>query len=100
MFLPVRLASISMKGLSWWPRGRLCSCSPISGFRPDDAAAGDAYVRADGYRRLIPAALAAHAYRLFLSEHTVRRHLADILRKLNLSSRAAAAAWGCVPGWV
>ena len=35
----------------------------------------------------------------FLSEHTVHRHLANILRKLNLSSRAAAAAWGCAPGW-
>ena len=69
-------------------------------FRRDDAAAGDAYVRAAGYRRLIRAGLAAHAHRLFLSEHTVRRHLADILRKLNLSSRAATAAWGCVPGWV
>jgi len=55
-------------------------------------------VRADGYRRLIRAGLAAHAHRLFLSEHTVRRHLADILRKLNLSSRAAAAAWGVRTG--
>jgi DNA-binding NarL/FixJ family response regulator len=34
------------------------------------------------------------AQRLVLSEHTVRRHLANILRKLNLSSRTAAAAWG------
>ena len=33
------------------------------------------------------------AQRLVLSEHTVHRHLANILRKLNLSSRAAAAAW-------
>jgi DNA-binding CsgD family transcriptional regulator len=33
------------------------------------------------------------AQRLVLSEHTVRRHLANIFRKLNLSSRAAAAAW-------
>jgi predicted ATPase/DNA-binding CsgD family transcriptional regulator len=32
--------------------------------------------------------------RLILSEHTVKRHLANILRKLNLPSRAAAAAWG------
>jgi len=27
------------------------------------------------------------------SEHTVHRHLANILRKLGLSPRAAAAAW-------
>jgi DNA-binding NarL/FixJ family response regulator len=39
------------------------------------------------------------ARRLVLSEHTVHRHLANILRKLDLSSRAAAAAWGCAPGW-
>jgi DNA-binding NarL/FixJ family response regulator len=56
-------------------------------------------VGADGYRRLIWAGLAAHAQRLFLSEHTVHRYLANILPKLNLSSRAAAAAWGCAPGW-
>ena len=33
------------------------------------------------------------AARLSLSEHTVHRHLANILRKLGPSSRAAAAAW-------
>ncbi len=33
------------------------------------------------------------AQRLVLSEHTVHRHLANIYRKLNLSSRTAAAAW-------
>jgi predicted ATPase/DNA-binding CsgD family transcriptional regulator len=40
------------------------------------------------------------AQRLVLSEHTVHRHLANILRKLNLSSRAAAAAWGVRTGLV
>jgi non-specific serine/threonine protein kinase len=33
------------------------------------------------------------ARQLVVSEHTVHRHLANILRKLGLSSRAAAAAW-------
>jgi predicted ATPase/DNA-binding CsgD family transcriptional regulator len=40
------------------------------------------------------------ARRLVLSEHTVHRHLATILRKLGLSSRAAAAAWGVRTGLV
>jgi DNA-binding NarL/FixJ family response regulator len=38
------------------------------------------------------------AQRLVLSEHTVHRHLADILRKLGLLSRTAAAAWGVRTG--
>jgi non-specific serine/threonine protein kinase len=40
------------------------------------------------------------AQRLVLSEHTVHRHLANILRKLDLTSRAAAAAWGVRAGLV
>ena len=40
------------------------------------------------------------ARRLVLSEHTVHRHLANILRKLDLSSRAAASAWGVRTGLV
>ena len=40
------------------------------------------------------------ARRLVLSEHTVHRHLANILRKLDLSSRAAAAARGVRAGLV
>jgi LuxR family transcriptional regulator, maltose regulon positive regulatory protein len=35
----------------------------------------------------------AIAERLVLSEHTVHRHVANILTKLHLSSRAAAATW-------
>jgi DNA-binding NarL/FixJ family response regulator len=40
------------------------------------------------------------ARRLVLSEHTIHRHLSNILRKLSLSSRAAAAAWGVRAGLV
>jgi len=40
------------------------------------------------------------ARQLVLSEHTVHRHLANILRKLHFSSRAAAAAWSVRTGLV
>src|SRR5262249_43619674 len=40
------------------------------------------------------------ARRLVLSDHTVHRHLANIRRRLGLSSRAAAAAWGVRAGLV
>jgi predicted ATPase/DNA-binding CsgD family transcriptional regulator len=40
------------------------------------------------------------ARRLVLSEHTIHRHLANILGKLGMSSRAAAAAWGVRAGLV
>ncbi len=40
------------------------------------------------------------AKRLCLSGHTVHRHVANMLRKLNLPSRAAAAAWGVRAGLV
>jgi LuxR family transcriptional regulator, maltose regulon positive regulatory protein len=40
------------------------------------------------------------ATRLVLSEHTVHRHLANILGKLGMPSRAAAAAWGARHGLV
>jgi len=79
-----------------------------------DAAAGRARVAASGEAvtvltpreldvlKLVVQGLsnADIARRLVLSEHTVHRHLANILRKLNLSSRAAAAAWGVRTGLV
>ena len=40
------------------------------------------------------------AQRPALSEHTIHRHLANILRKLDLSSRAAAAAWAARAGLI
>ena len=40
------------------------------------------------------------AQRLVLSEHTVHPHLGNILRKLSLSSRAAAGACGVRTGLV
>ncbi len=40
------------------------------------------------------------ARRLVLSEHTVHRQLANILRNLGLSSQAAAAAWGARAGLI
>ena len=80
----------------------------------EDAAAGQARVAVSGVavtvltpRELDVLKLVAQglsnsdiARRLVLSEHTVHRHLANILRKLDLSSRAAAAAWGAHTGLV
>jgi predicted ATPase/DNA-binding CsgD family transcriptional regulator len=80
--------------------------SDAAGERPRVAVSGEA-VTVLTPRELDVLKLVAHglsnqdiARRLFLSEHTVHRHLANILRKLNLSSRAAAAAWGVRTGLV
>jgi non-specific serine/threonine protein kinase len=74
--------------------------------RTDAATGRDAPGRADATSVLTPRELdvlklvaeglsnSDIAQRLVLSEHTVHRHLANILRKLGLSSRAAAVAWG------
>jgi predicted ATPase/DNA-binding CsgD family transcriptional regulator len=81
---------------------------------PRDAAAGQAGVVVPGEavtvltpRQLDVLKLVAQglsnpeiARRLALSEHTIHRHLANILRNLNLSSRAAAVAWGVRAGLV
>ncbi|WP_161958524.1 helix-turn-helix transcriptional regulator [Ornithinimicrobium cavernae] len=40
------------------------------------------------------------AHRLVVSEHTVHRHVTNILRKLDLPSRTAAAALAVRSGWV
>jgi predicted ATPase/class 3 adenylate cyclase/DNA-binding CsgD family transcriptional regulator len=74
--------------------------------KPDAAASGEAGTvltpRELDVLKLVAQGLSNPdiARRLFLSEHTVHRHLANILRKLNLSSRAAAAAWGVRTGLV
>jgi len=70
---------------------------------PDTAVSGQAAVltpRELEVLKLVAQGLsnADIAQRLVLSEHTVHRHLANILRKLSLSSRAAAAAWGVRAG--
>ena len=73
--------------------------------QPRDAAASGAALTVLTSRELDVLKLVAQglsnpdiAQRLVLSEHTVHRHLANILRKLDLSSRAAAAAWGVRTG--
>jgi non-specific serine/threonine protein kinase len=73
---------------------------------PDAATAGEAVTvltpRELDVLKLVAQGLSNSdiARQLVLSEHTVHRHLANILRKLNLSSRAAAAAWGVRTGLV
>jgi LuxR family transcriptional regulator, maltose regulon positive regulatory protein len=73
---------------------------------PDTAASGEAATvltpRELDVLKLVAQGLSNPdiARRLVLSEHTVHRHLANVLRKLNLSSRAAAAAWGVRTGLV
>jgi LuxR family transcriptional regulator, maltose regulon positive regulatory protein len=74
--------------------------------KPDTAASGQAVTvltaRELDVLKLVAqgASNADIARRLFLSEHTVKRHLANILHKLNLPSRAAAASWGVCTGLV
>jgi predicted ATPase/DNA-binding CsgD family transcriptional regulator len=78
--------------------------APVS--EPDAAAAGQAMTvltpRELDVLKLVAQGLSNSdiARQLVLSEHTVKRHLANILHKLGLSTRAAAAAWGVRTGLV
>ncbi len=94
--------------------GTLDPAQVLAAFAPKDTAAGQPRVAVSGEavavltpRELDVLKLVARglsnpdiAQRLVLSEHTVHRHVANILRKLNLSSRVAAAAWGVRTGLV
>ena len=79
----------------------------LSGFLDDSpAAAAEAESPLSGREsevlRLVAAGLSNReiAGSLFLSEHTVHRHVANILRKLGQSSRAGAAALATRAGYV
>ena len=82
--------------------GRQDAAGGQAGVPASDAAAAMLTPRELDVLKLVAQGLsnADIAQRLVLSEHTVHRHLANILRKLNLSSRAAAAAWGVRTGLV
>jgi non-specific serine/threonine protein kinase len=94
-----RVAHEALQGIQAGPAGALAS-------EPDAATAGEAVAvltpRELDVLKLVAQGLsnADIAQQLVLSEHTVHRHLANILRKLSLSSRAAAAAWGVRTGLV
>ncbi len=86
--------------------GREVPRAPAPMSEPDAALSGEAASvltpRERDVLKLVAQGLsnADIARRLVLSEHTVHRHLANILHKLGLSSRAAAAAWGVRTGLV
>jgi predicted ATPase/DNA-binding CsgD family transcriptional regulator len=92
-----RAAHQAMEGIQ---AGRAAAPGGAQASEPDaagsDAAASVLTPRELDVLRLVAQGLsnADIAKRLVLSDHTVHRHLANILRKLGLSSRAAAAAWG------
>jgi DNA-binding NarL/FixJ family response regulator len=100
---PARAADQALQGI---PAGRATPPAGALGSEPDAAVTGGAVTvltpRELDVLKLIAQGLSNPdiARRLFLSEHTGHRHLANILRKLNLSSRAAAAAWAVRTGLV
>ena len=99
----VRAAHQALQGLQ---AGREASSADMLASEPDPALSDEAVSvltpRELDVLKLVAKGLSnpAIAQQLFLSEHTVHRHLANILRKLNLSSRAAATAWGVRTGLV
>ena len=100
---PAGLAHQALRGL---PARRGASSADMLASEPDAALSGEAATvltpRERDVLQLVTQGLSnlGIAQQLFLSKHTVHRHLANILRKLNLSSRAAAAAWGVRTGLV
>ena len=102
---PVALSATRTRRCSSWRP--LAESSRTWGQRPDLAAVDSlAAVAARGAThglterelqvlRLVAAGKSNHAIavELFLSDHTVRRHLQNIFRKVGVSSRAAATAF-------
>ena len=100
------LARAAHQALQGLEAGRKAPRAGARGNEPDTtvsgAAVGALTPRELDVLRLVAQGLSNPdiAQRLVLSEHTVHRHLANILRKLDLSSRAAAAAWGTRAGLI
>ena len=100
------LVGAAHQALQGLQTGREASSADMLAGEPDPALSGAAAPvltpRELDVLKLVAKGLSnpAIAQQLFLSQHTVHRHLANILRKLNLSSRAAAAAWGVRTGLV
>jgi DNA-binding NarL/FixJ family response regulator len=67
-----------------------------------DGSGGDLTVRELEVLELVADCLSNNeiAARLVISEHTVKNHLKNILAKLHLRSRRAAADYGLARGWV
>jgi pimeloyl-ACP methyl ester carboxylesterase/DNA-binding CsgD family transcriptional regulator len=90
-----------------WMDDRRALRRALVGFLGDDSlpeANGDSPLsaRETEVLRLVAAGLSNReiASSLVLSEHTVHRHVANVLRKLDRSSRAAAAAYATRAGYV
>jgi DNA-binding NarL/FixJ family response regulator len=100
------LASVADQARQAMQAGRAAQPEGAPVSEPDAAVSGQAVTVLTPRELDVPKLVAQGlsnsdiAGRLFLSQHTVKRHLANILRKLNLSSRTAAASWGVRTGLV